>query len=71
MVNNLLNRPCHSQRKKLFDGTHEKIMFCVFENHIDRFVLQNNFLEGHYILVRYFSVQLMELRFNYGEWNDP
>ena len=33
-------------------------MLCVIEDHIDRLVLQNDFLEGDNIFVRYLSVEL-------------
>ena len=38
--------------------TYQKIMFSIIENHIDRFILQNDFLEGNDIFVRYLSVEL-------------
>lgn len=33
-------------------------MLGIIENHIDRFILQNDFLEGNDIFMRYFSVEL-------------
>jgi hypothetical protein len=33
-------------------------MFCIFKDHINRFVLQYDFLQSHDILMSYFSIQL-------------
>ena len=39
-------------------GTYQKVMLGIIEDHIDRFILQNDFLEGNDIFMVYFSVEL-------------
>lgn len=35
---------------------HEKVMFCIFKDHIDGLILENDLLESHDILVRYLPI---------------
>ena len=36
--------------------TDKKVVFCVFKDHIDGFIFENNFLECHDVFMRKFSV---------------
>lgn len=61
MVNNLLRFSVRHTADVKVAIAHQEIVFRIFKNHIDRFILQYDFLQCRYIFMTYLPIELMNV----------